>query len=212
MPPVEPIRPVEPPDSPTAGVAPTHLHDHALDNLRYIRQAMARAGSFTAVPGWGGVGMGVAGITGALLAERTASAEAWLAVWSGAAVAAAAVGGVALWRKARAAGQPLATGTGRKFGLALLPPVLAAGLLTVALARAGQYELLPAVWLLLYGAAVLAAGSFSVPPVPVMGGLFMTFGAVALVAPSAWDDLLLGLGFGALHVGFGLVIARRYGG
>lgn len=212
MTPVTPIRPTEPVTTEVPDEGLVKLHDHALDNLRYIRSTMARAGSFTAVPGWGGVGMGLTGLVGAVSAAQAVGSEQWLVTWIAAAAVAMVVGGLAMRRKASAAGQPLATGTGRKFALALLPPLISAGLLTIALARADQYELLPAVWLLLYGAAVLAAGTFSVPPVPVLGGLFMGLGTVALVASPEWADILLGLGFGGLHIAFGLVIARRYGG
>jgi hypothetical protein len=53
---------------------------------------------------------------------------------------------------------------------------------------------------------------FSVPAVPIMGLCFMVFGAVALFAPPEYANLFMAAGFGGLHLLFGLIIARRYGG
>ncbi len=188
------------------------LHGRALDHLSYIRAAMEGASSFTAVPGWGGVGMGAVGLAAALVASRQGSAGRWLAVWLAAAGIAGAVGVVALVRKSRRTGHPLTSAPARKFALAFTPPLLVGALLTVALAGAGLHRLLPGVWLLLYGTAVAAGGAFSVRAVPAMGGGIFALGVVALFAPPPWGDLLLGGGFGALQVVFGVVIARRHGG
>ncbi|HEX5520602.1 MAG TPA: hypothetical protein VFX29_02860, partial [Longimicrobiaceae bacterium] len=101
---------------------------------------------------------------------------------------------------------------GQKFVLSLAPPMAAGALLTLVLFRAGMVGVLPGTWLLLFGASVVTAGAFSVRIIPVMGICFMLLGALALLAPPAWGDALLALGFGALLIGFGAVIARRYGG
>ncbi|WP_458866173.1 hypothetical protein, partial [Enterococcus faecium] len=61
--------------------APVSMHEHAISNLRYIRETMERAASFTAVPGWGGVLMGLTAMGAAAIASRQHSARAWLAVW-----------------------------------------------------------------------------------------------------------------------------------
>lgn len=188
------------------------LQDHALENLRFIRDTLERAGSFTAVPGWGGVAMGLTALGAALVGARQPRPDAWLATWLAEALLAVTIGGMALVRKARAAGQPLASGPARKFGLSLMPPLLAGALLTVALQRAGLLAVLPGVWLLLYGTAVVTAGAFSVRIVPLMGLGFMLLGAAALFAPASWGNGLLAAGFGGLHILFGLAIARRYGG
>lgn len=188
------------------------LERHALENLRFIREAMEQAGSFTAVPGWGGVAMGVTGLGAALLAVGARSADTWLMTWLAAAVVAAAIGVYASARKARAAGVSLLSGPARKFALGLTPPLLVGALLTFAFYPAGLTAILPGVWLLLYGTAVVTGGAYSVRIVPLLGLCFILLGAVALFAPASWGNALLAAGFGGLHIVFGIWIARRYGG
>ncbi len=205
---VEPIR--------TASSGPVPLHAHAIDNLRYIRETMERAGSFTAVPGWGGVGMGATALAAAGLASHAASPRAWLLWWLLEGLVAVAVGVLAMERKARAAGLPLWSAPVRKFVFSFVPPLIAGAALTVVLWRAGLTIAIPGVWLMLYGAGVIAGGAFSVPVVPVMGACFLVTGALALFAPVftslTASDFWLGFGFGGLHIIFGAMIARKYGG
>ena len=188
------------------------LHVRALDNLQFIRDTMERASAFTAISGRGMIAMGMVAIAAAGVASVQRSRVEWLAIWLAAAVVGAALGGAAIVYKARASRTPLLSGPARKFALGFAPPIVVGALLTWALYRAGLDGVLPAVWLLLYGTAVVCGGTFSVPVVPVMGMCFMALGAVSLVAPPAWGWLELGLGFGLLHIGFGIAIARRYGG
>lgn len=192
--------------------APTPLEERAADNLRFIRDTMERAGAFTGVPGWGGVGMGVTALGAAWIASRQPTVDRWLLTWLAEGWLAFAIGIIAMVRKAGAGDTPLSSRPGRRFVLAYTPPVIVGALLTVALYQAGQTSLLPAVWLLCYGAGVVTGGALSVPVVPVMGACFLAIGAVALVAPAGWSDGLLALGFGGVHIGFGIWIARRYGG
>ena len=191
---------------------PVALHDHAMDNLRYIRDAMERAGSFTAVPGGGGFLMGLTALAAAWLASRAPGPGAWLAVWVGEALLACVIGVAAAWRKSRRARQPLLSGPGRKFAIGLAPALISGALLTMVLYGTGASGIIPGVWLLLYGAGVVSSGASSVRVVPVMGLCFMAAGAAALFTPPAWGNAWLGLGFGGLHAIFGLYIGRHYGG
>ncbi|MGH9458778.1 MAG: hypothetical protein ACRD2J_14190 [Thermoanaerobaculia bacterium] len=195
---------------PTPGPAP--LHEHAAANLTYIRDAMERAGSFTAVPGWGGVVMGLAGLAAAIIAPGQPNDAAWLATWIVAAILATAAGLLAVLVKSRAAGVPFFSRPARQFALSFSPAILAGLLLTIALYDSGRVSLLPGVWLLLYGAAVVAGGTFSVRVIPLMGILFLFLGAVALFSTPLVGAICLGAGFGGLHIVFGVIIARRYGG
>ncbi len=194
------------------GDEPPALHSRAIRDLRYIRETMESAASFTAVPGWGGVLMGIAGVAGALVASRQAAPGAWLVTWLVTALVAFLIGGWAMERKARAASLSLFQGPGRRFTLGLAPSMIAGALLTVILHRSGLTSALAGTWLLLYGAAVLAGGAFSVRTVPLMGLCFMALGAAALFSPAASSDWYMAFGFGGLHILFGAIIAVRHGG
>jgi hypothetical protein len=201
------IRPIRPePDEPTP------LQLRALDDLRYIRETMRRSASFTAISGMGQVAVGVSALVAALAAWLQPSDERWLAVWLVEATLALGIAAGTTAQKARRAGEPLLSRPGRQVAGSLAPPLAAGLLLTLALAGSRDYGLMPGTWLLLYGAGVIAAGAFSVRVVPVMGLSFMAFGACTLVAPDAWRDLMLAAGFGGLHVAYGAIIARRFGG
>jgi hypothetical protein len=197
------------PSNPAAAPA---LHARAMDNLSFIRSTMERATAFTAVPGWGGVAMGVTALVATVLAHNVASRGEWLAVWLAASVLALTIGGWSMVVKARKAGTSVFSYSGRRFVLSYVPPLAVGGLLTLVLARAGLYSALPGTWLLLYGTGVVTGGAYSVRVVPIMGLCFMALGALALLAPPTWGEWLMALGFGGLHIVFGLIIARRYGG
>jgi hypothetical protein len=189
----------------------TALHDKAAEDLRFIRSAMARASAFTAVPGRGGVVMGLTALVAAWLASLRPTVEGWLLVWGVEGLVAFGIGTAALLLKASRAGQTLVRGTGRRFALGFAPPLLVGGILTWALVRSGAHAMLPATWLLLYGTGVIGGGVYSVLAVPVMGVGFIALGVVAVVAPG-WGDALLAAGFGGLEIGFGILIWRRHGG
>jgi len=199
------------PTPPTAPDAPA-LQARAMQNLEFIRETMASATAFTAVPGWGMALTGVTALGAAVLAILQTHPRAWLSVWLIEAVVGLVIGAVTMALKARAAATSLLTGSGRKFALSLVPSLAVGALLTAVLYHGGQAALLPGAWMLLYGTGVVAAGAFSVGAVPAMGFGFLALGTAALLGPASWGNVLLGAGFGGLHVVFGVIIARRYGG
>jgi hypothetical protein len=191
---------------------PIPIDARAADHLRYIRETMENAAEFTAVPGWGGVAMGITALVAAFVASRQATPRAWLIVWLFEAFVAVAIAAPAAATKAHRANSALFSGPGRKFVLSFAPPIVAGGLLTYSLYHAGALFALPGVWLLLYGTAIVTGGAFSVRIVPVMGLCLMLLGAAALFAPASWGDAFMAAGFGILQMAFGWWIARHYGG
>lgn len=200
---VQPIRPM--PDPPA-------LHDRAMDNLRFIRETMERASAFTAVPGWGLVVVGMLAMFGAQFTAPVLFKKSWLLSWVGIALASLLISVLAMNRKAQAAESSLLSTPARKFWLSLSPPLFAGALLTIVIWEVDRPDLLPGLWLLLYGTGIVTAGAFSVRVVPVMGLCFMLLGTITLFAPVAWENYMMALGFGGLHIIFGIIIARKYGG
>ncbi len=192
--------------------APVGLASQAQENLRFIRETMSRSVQFTAVPGWGMVGIGCSALLAYLVARQEGATSAKLSIWVAEAVLAASLGALATFRKARREGLLLSHAVSRRFFLNLAPPLVAGGLLTAALWKAGNLEVIPGMWLLLYGTGVFTGGAFSVRPVPLMGLAFAGLGGLALLASPLFQEELLLAGFGGLHLLFGTYIARQYGG
>ena len=191
---------------------PTSEEPIALEHLRVIRQTMERSSAFTAVPGWGMCAMGITALLAGPIAYHQRNAEGWLAAWLLEALVASTIALVMMHQKATRLGTEILSISGRRLFVGLLPALAAGGLLTVALMWSGPVALIPGVWLVLYGVAVMQAGTFSVRTVPAMGAAFVAFGAVALPLPWLWSNVVLTAGFGLLHIVFGTIIARKHGG
>lgn len=183
-----------------------------MDHLRFIRETMEGAACFTAVSGIGEVATGVTALAAAWVAAGQGTAWGWLLVWLWEALFAFLITTGAIVWKARRSQEELFSRPGRRFALGLFPPLIAGALLTPVLFTSGNVDVLPGLWLLLYGTGVVTGGAFSVRTVPVMGLAFMGLGAVALMTPASWGDALLAAGFGGLHIVFGALIAWRHGG
>ena len=188
------------------------LHDRAIDNLRYIRETMERATPFTGISGRGEMAIGATALVASAIAARQPNFRSWVYIWLAEAFISLLIAGWSMDRKARATQTSLFSGSGRKAVFSLAPPVIAGGLLTLVLAQAGIPHAIPGVWLLLYGTGVITGGMFSVRAVPAMGLCFMVLGAIALFSYPAWTNWFMAAGFGGLHLLFGAIIVRKYGG
>ena len=184
------------------------LESHALGTLQYIRASIEAASQF-AVPGSAGVAMGAVGVLAAVLCAQPAFAPHWFRIWLVAAAAAFLGGSALMAHQSLRSGTALFRGPVRKFLMCLCPALAVGVILTVQLWLSASPRMIPAVWLLMYGCGVLAASTMTVRPVALMGALFLALGVAALELPFARQNLLLGAGFGGLHIIFGLAISAR---
>lgn len=190
---------------------PPSLHGRAMDNLQFIRDTMERSTAFTAVPGYGGVLMGATAIGASIVASFQLN-RFWLITWLVEACLAFAIGLLTMWQKSKTINSPLTAAPARKFALAFAPPLIAGVIITALLYFNSLFEYLPTVWLTLYGTSVVTGGAYSVKTVPIMGWFFIALGAISVLTPTVYGNWLMAFGFGVLHIIFGLIIGRKFGG
>lgn len=191
---------------------PINIGDRALDNLQFIRETMERSAVFTSVPGYGGILMGSTAIAAAYFAHSQIYIRDWLTIWIVEAILAFLIGLLAMWQKTKISNTPLFSAPAKKMVLNSLPPMLCAVFITLGLWRFGHFEAMIPVWILCYGAAVVCGGAFSVKVVPVMGWCFIALGAIAFALPTSFGNWMMAASFGGLHIVFGFIIGRRFGG
>jgi hypothetical protein len=196
----------------TRSSTPTPIGASALENLRYIRDTIAAAGTFTTVPGKGCIAMGVTALVACALESVPSLAASWLPIWVGAAIMACAVALYFMEEKAKAQGLSLRRAVARRFFMTLVPAFVAGGVLTAALVHEIGRNQITGLWLLLYGSGLAACGVFAVPAVLVAGLAFMGLGTVALGLPASWSPAILAVGFGGVHIALGVIILRDHGG
>lgn len=184
------------------------LDTHALGTLQYIRASIDAAG-LLAVPGSAGIAMGAVGILTALLVSFKAVAVHWLLIWLIAGLVAIAFGTALMVHQVVTRGTALYRGPLRKFLMCLCPPLLVGAVLTWQLWLRAEFNLIPGVWLLMYGCAVMAASTLTRRALAVMGALLVLLGLAALQVPENFQNTVLGVGFGGLHLLFGILIGGK---
>jgi hypothetical protein len=201
---------------PTAAIriqseAPVPIESRALGTLAYIRTSIESSSSMD-VPGMAGIVMGIIGVLAAIVVSLPRLAPHWLEIWLFAAPVALLFGGALMARQIARRGHTRYLGPARKFLLCLCPALLAGAVLTWVLWATRMTSVIPGMWLLLYGCAVLSASTVTIAGIArlicVMGALFVALGSMTFVLPTTMHTVMLGLGFGVLHIIFGILIGR----
>lgn len=191
---------------------PVNIGDRAIDNLQFIRETMERSTHFTAVPGYGGMLMGATALVAAYIATVQVTLRESMITWLIEAALAFAIGMLAMWQKSKIGGQSLVSAPARKFALGFAPPLIVGVIVVLGLWKNGYFYIMPPVCMLSYGCAVVCGGAFSVRVIPVMGWFFMALGAIAFAIPASNGNIMMAASFGMLHIVFGAIIAKKYGG
>jgi hypothetical protein len=191
--------------------APVTIESRALGTLAYIRASIDSSSSMD-VPGMAGIVMGIIGVLAAIVVSVPRWSDHWLGIWLFAAAAALLLGSALVARQYVRRGHTRYLGPARKFLLCLCPALFAGAVLTGVSWTAGMISAIPGVWLLLYGCAVLSASTVTIAGISrlisVMGALFVVLGTITFILPGAAHTIMLGLGFGVLHIIFGILIGR----
>jgi hypothetical protein len=183
------------------------IDSRAVATLRYIRASMDAA-SFVAVPGSAGIAMGSVGLLAMVLSSTPGLREYWLAIWLASAALGGGIGFALMTRPASLRGLLLSGTPLRRFALGLFPALFGGAVMTVVHWFYGNLHAIPGTWLLLYGCALISASVAATRTLAIMGGAFIGLGVGALLLPDSLQILMLGAGFGGLHVLFGLLIGR----
>ena len=186
-----------------------HL-EHAEHTLETIRTLMDRSQRYEHISGYSGLWAGSVTLIGcAVLGGNRLPFGPHLnfaVVWS--VVLAIAFAGHLLltFGRARQRGEPVWSRQARTVLLAVLPNFGASLALTALLWRLDRPDLLPSLWLLLYGCGTLATSFFAPRSIAWLGATCLVIGFISLLAPHTYPILTMAAGFGATHIGFGLSV------
>ena len=213
-------------------MASTEVYSSPEAALADIRGLMSRSGRFLSLSGLSGVWAGACALAAAGYAYARAGVtplsgvDYYTAYYRqyqdaaaiepfvfalGVATMVAALAGAAFFtlRRARATGYQLWSATSRQLLSALVWPLAAGGLLVLAHWRHGDYGYSAAITLIFYGLALLSASRLLVPEIRALGYCEVALGLLVAFFPAYGIDAWA-VGFGVLHVAYGLVMWRRY--
>jgi hypothetical protein len=160
------------------------------------------------IPPAAGIAVGTVGLAATVLTSVAAFRSLWLPIWLVAAVTGACLGALSLTGPSDSAIQSRHVIAVFRMYSRLLPSLFAGAVLTAVLWHTGLTRAVPGVWLLLYGCALIQASSVASGGMALLGSLFALLALVAFCAPQSGQLPILGIGFGELHILYGVVTLR----
>ena len=209
-----------------------HQNEH-FETLTEIRALMERSGRFISLSGLSGVGAGVAALLGAAMAycylgtlpfenKWMAYKEAYLAPKWGmdyltffvldAAVVfllAVAIAWYFTNRKAKKTGLKTWDAMARRMVFNLAIPLVAGGIFCLALYSNGMFHLIAPATLIFYGLALINGGKYTLDDIRYLGITEVLLGLFGLFVPGYGLEIWA-LGFGVLHIFYGVLMYRKY--
>lgn len=198
--------------------------DHARDIVE-IRSMMERSSKFVWLSGWAGIMAGIYALAGVYVARKVFNFNPDEIVYSDISSSLLQVillaififvlaTGTAMffsYKRASKRGEKLWNATSRRLLINISVPLIAGGLLILILISKGLIGLIAPFTLLFYGLALYNAGKFTYDEVRILGVVEITLGLISSYFVE-YGLLFWAIGFGAIHIIYGIYIHYKYEG
>lgn len=207
--------------------------DQHLEDIKVIKKLMEESSRFLSLSGISGIIAGLLAIAGAVVAKLiitgTSQPEDWYSIpfasdpaahrtvvllfadMAVVLVLSLAVAVLFSSRKARKSGHSAWTHITRRMLASLFIPLVTGGLFILITIGRVPASVTVASTLIFYGLAVISAGKFTLGEIHWLGVLEVVTGLICLLLPE-WSILIWAVGFGAMHIVYGLLMHLRYKG
>ncbi len=197
-----------------------------ISDIAAIRVMMERSSKFLSLSGWAGVMAGLYALVGAYLAYQLvgfvppdtlftvvdpAETELLYSVALAVAVLIFSVLSAAYLshRRAERKGESICNRSSKQMLLHMAPSLVAGGLLTLILLLQGLAAFAAPLTLLFYGLSLFNASQFTFNELRYLGLLLITLGLASVLLPHL-GLLFWAIGFGLLHIVYGVYIHMKY--
>lgn len=203
-----------------------------LDALKDIRNMMERSSRFLSLSGLAGVVVGIFALAAVVVTHFLLKSAAGgmdyptlfrsgndlaireslpllLFIFMGILAVSLLTGSLMAIRKAKRLHLPVWDATAKRLAINMFIPLATGGILALILLLQGNYGLLLPVTLIFYGLALVNASKFSIEDIRQLGILETLAGLCAAAFPHL-GLLLWAVGFGALHIIYGIWIHSKY--
>jgi len=197
-------------------------------DIAEIRSMMERSSKFLSLSGWAGIMAGLYALAGAYIAYAYLNFKPdgiqYMGINSGSGAASIlnvsalavlvlvlAVGTAAVlsYQKAGNRGEKIWNAASRQLLVNFAVPLGTGGIVLMILISNGLAGLLAPFTLLFYGLALFSAGKFTYDELKYLGAIQIALGLLALCFIE-YSILLWGIGFGALHIAYGIYLYFKY--
>ena len=203
----------------------------SIEDIKIIRRIMEESSRFLSLSGLAGLFAGITAVAGALVAyfvilqngnikyadnlmsmsEQNARVVRWELLADALIVLIISVM-VTLYfsiKKAKKEGKNFMTPISKRLLINFLIPLVTGGIFAVVLITQNNIQLIIPCFLIFYGLALVNAGKFTFGEIFYLGVLELVIGLVSAFIP-AWGLIFWILGFGLLHIIYGLAMYRKY--
>lgn len=203
----------------------------SIEDIKVIRRIMEESSRFLSLSGLAGLFAGITAVAGALVAyfvilqngsikyadnlmslsEQNARVVRWELLADALIVLIISVM-VTLYfsiKKAKKEGKNFMTPISKRLLINFLIPLVTGGIFAVVLMTQNNIQLIIPCFLIFYGLALVNAGKFTLGEIFYLGVLELVIGLVSAFIP-AWGLIFWILGFGLLHIIYGLAMYRKY--